>query len=162
TLWYDEDYNLVLSQGEIPGLGELTLRRATEQQAKAPLGKLRDLGDLSIALDKTIAEPHRARKIVYRINFAKDVEDLANVFSVGDDRQAVDNVSDRSLELSVTAVRNSVRKSTYELISNDYLSSNFFITSDDEMVRKHAKAAVADETDPWLKCQAIERWVKRN
>src|SRR5262249_4486959 len=49
-----------------------------------------------------------------------------------------------------------------ELISKDYLSSNFFINSDDEEVRKHAKAAVGRQTDPWLKARAIERWVKEN
>jgi hypothetical protein len=162
TLWYDEDYNLVLSQGEIPGLGELTLRRTTEREAKAPLGKLRDLGDLSIVLDKPIADAHRTRKVVYRVNFAKDMEDTANIFSVGDDRQEIQNATERSLELHVTAVRIPPKKPSNELISKEYLASNFFITSDDELVRKHAKAAVGTENDPWLKSKAIERWVKQN
>src|SRR5207253_66227 len=43
TLWYDEEYRPVVTEGEVPGLGELTLRRTTKEKALAPNGKLRDL-----------------------------------------------------------------------------------------------------------------------
>jgi Transglutaminase-like superfamily len=160
--WYDEQYNLVFSQTEMPPLGELTLHRTTKQQALAPLGKLRDLGDQSIALDRPISDAHRARKIVYRVTFAKDIDDLAKSFAEGDDRQEIKNVDGRSLELHVTAVRSPPRQPSTELISKDFLTSNFFINSDDEVVQKHAQAAVGRENDPWMKSRAIERWVKQN
>src|SRR5205085_5194550 len=40
--------------------------------------------------------------------------------------------------------------------------SNFFITSDDDRVKQHAKIAAAGETDPWRKAQRIEKWVHEN
>ena len=162
TLWYDDDYNLVLSQGEIPGLGELTLRRTTRKEALAPLGRLRDLGDMSILLNRPIVEPHRARKIVYHVTFAKDIEDLNVMFAQGDSRQEISNASGRSLDLTISAVRTPPTKSGNELVSKEYLSSNFFINCDDELVREHARRAVGNLTDPWAKAKAIERWVKQN
>ena len=162
TLWYDDDYKLVLSQGEIPGLGELTLRRTTRAEALAPLGRLRDLGDMSIVLNRPIAEPHRARKIVYRVTFAKDIEDLSVMFAQGDSRQDVTDASGHSLKLTVSAVRTPPEKPSNELVSKEYLTSNFFINSDDDLVREHARKAVGNLTEPWAKARAIERWVKQN
>ncbi len=161
TLWYDDDYNLVLSQGEIPGLGELTLRRTDRRQALAPLGRLRDLGDMSIVLDRAVVEPHQARKIVFRVTFAKEIEDPSVMFSQGDSRQEITNASGRTLELTVTAVRTPPRKSSDEAVSKEYLTSNFFINCDDKLVRQYAHQAVGDITDPWAKARAIERWVKQ-
>src|ERR1051326_920006 len=48
TLFYDEQFHVVMNQGEVPGLGELSLRRTTKEKALAPAGKLRDLGDQSV------------------------------------------------------------------------------------------------------------------
>ena len=162
TLWYDDNYELVMSQGEIPGLGELTLKRTTKDKALAPLGKLRDLGDLSIVLDKRISDAHQVRKVVYRVVFTKDVEDLDKTFATGDSRQEIKSAKGRELELHVSAIRTPPVKSSKELVSKEYLESNFFINSADKEVRRHARAAVGDETDAWAKAKAIERWVKQN
>lgn len=162
TLWYDEDYDLVYSQGEIPGLGELTLHRTTKQQALAPLGKVRDLMDFSIPLDRLIQNPHDLGSITYRVIFSKDIDDWEKAIPSGDDRQVVRKAGDRTLELTVKAIRKPPQAPSNELISKEYLVSNYFINSDDALVKKHAAAAAGSIADPWAKTQAIERWVKAN
>src|SRR5262249_19489006 len=99
TLWDDEEYRQVINHGEIPGLGELTLRRTSREKALAPNGKLTDLGDQSIMLNRAIADAHGRGKIVYRVTFAKEIEDAEKLFAVGDSRQSVRNVTPRGLEL---------------------------------------------------------------
>ncbi len=162
TIWYDENFAPVLSQGEIPGLGELTLRRTTKEKALAPLGHLSDLGDQSVLLDRLIENPHRQGKIIYRVKFAKEIENLEKAFAVGDGRQTIRNVQPKSLELVVTAVRTPPTGESNELANQEYLNSNFFINCNDDMVRKHAADAVGIETDPWTKSRLIERWVNTN
>ncbi len=159
TIWYDETFAPVLSQGEIPGLGGLVLRRTTKEKALAPLGQLSDLGDQSVLLNRQIENPHQQAKIVYRVIFDKEIEDLGRAFAVGDGRQAIRNVKAKSLELAVTAVRAPPATDSNELIGREYLNSNFFINSQDDLVRKHAADAVGTETDPWTKARLIERWV---
>lgn len=44
----------------------------------------------------------------------------------------------------------------------DYLSSNFYIRSDDALVKKHAQDAIRDATEPRHKMERITRWVSRN
>jgi hypothetical protein len=159
TIWYDENFAPVLSQGEIPGLGELTLRRTTKEKALAPLGHLSDLGEQSVLLNRAIENPHQQSKIVYRVTFAREIEDLDKAFAVGDGRQSIQNVKAKSLDLVVTAVRAPPDKDSNELVNQEFLNSNFFINCTDELVRKHAIDAVGNETDPWRKAQLIERWV---
>ena len=65
TLWYDEAFDVLQSQSEIPGLGQLTLKRTSKEKALSPPGKLPDLMDQSIVLDRTILDPHRLKKIVF-------------------------------------------------------------------------------------------------
>lgn len=162
TQWYDADYRLVLAQGEVPGLGELTLRRGTKSEALAQNGKLQDLGNQSVVLDRAIVEPHRRSKLVLRVTFAKNAEDLGKYFATDDNRQSVHNLSDNSLELHIAALRRPPDKNNNELISDEFLKSNFFINSADEKVQELALEATGTLTDPWQKAQAIERWVKSN
>jgi hypothetical protein len=162
TLWYDDEYRLVLSEGDVPGLGELTLRRTSREKALAPNGKLRDLGDQSILLTGRIEDVHRRKKIVYRVNFAKDLEDAEKLFAVGDGRQAVREVTPKGLELVITAVRTPPAVADNQIVPKEYLESNYFINSDDEKVRELAERAAGEIADPWQKARAIERWVRSN
>lgn len=161
TIWYDSDFNVVVTEGEIPGLGELTLQRTSKEKALAPLGKLRDLGDQSVALDRPIAGIHGAKRITYRVVFAKEVEDMDKSFATNGTRQKIQNIEGKNLELVVAAERTPPKESN-ALAPREYLKSNFFINSTDELVQKHAENAVGEQNDPWRKAQAIERWVKRN
>jgi transglutaminase-like putative cysteine protease len=119
------------------------------------------LGDQSIALDRTISDVHRAKKIVYRVNFDKEIDDLNKSFSTTNSRQKIENVSEKSLDLVVTAQRSPPAPDN-SMAPKEFLKSNIFINCVDKLVQKHANDAVADEVDPWRKAQAIERWVRNN
>src|SRR5262249_53273448 len=45
---------------------------------------------------------------------------------------------------------------------DEFTQSNFFVNSDDKLVKEHARKAVGDETDPWKKARMIEKWVNSN
>jgi hypothetical protein len=162
TTWYDEKLEQVLSETEIPGLGELTLRRTSKEKAQAPNGKLRDLGDQSVVLNRSMYEAHTRAKVTYKVTFAKEIEDAEKLFSVGDNRQSVQKVTPRGLELVITAQRKPPTKESNTLVPAEYLKSNFFINSADEKVQELAAKAVGEITEPWEKAKAIERWVHNN
>lgn len=172
TQWYDEAYQLVLVQSELPGLGELTLRRTTREAALAPNGRLQDLGQQSVPLDRSIANVHSRRQVVYRVTFTKDFESgeaderlkelRERGFATDDGRQAILTAEGRSLELQVTARREPPTKASNLIVPQEYLDSNFFINSADEKVRELSRQAVGTIGDPWRKAQAIERWVRQN
>jgi hypothetical protein len=159
TIWYDDHFSPVLSQGEIPGLGELTLRRTTKEKATAANGHLSDLGEQSVLLNRLIPNAHAQSKIVYRVLFEREIEGLKKAFALDDGRQKIQNVKPKSLELVVSAIRTPPMNASNELVNQEYLNSNFFINCTDEVVRKHAADAVGNETNPWRKAQLIERWV---
>jgi transglutaminase-like putative cysteine protease len=81
-----------------------------------------------------------------------------------DVRQTIRNVNGSSFELVVTALRQppAVMPAGVANPGKEYTESNFFLTSDDDLVKQHAREAVNGETDPWKKAQAIERWVNQN
>lgn len=173
TLWYDDAFRLVQSQSEIPGLGVLTLRRTSKEKALAPPGKLRDMMDQSVMLDRTIRDPHRLKKIVFRVTFTREFDDpaeeakelpelLAHALAPDGKRQSLANAADRSVELTVAAVRTPPAKDPGAKIDPIYLNSNFFINSDDAKVRELAADAAGDIADPWRKALSIERYVKNN
>jgi hypothetical protein len=165
TLWFDEEYRLVQSQVEMPGIGELTYVRTTAQDAKRPVGKVPDLFTIQdIVLNKRIVDEHRQPSVTYRVTLTadkKDIHDIEKTFATGDSRQEISNVTENSFDLKVKAVRRPPATGTAEKVKDEFIKSNFFITSDDARVKKHARAAVGDETDPWRKAQLIEAYVKR-
>lgn len=166
TFWYDEEYRPLITETEIPGLGELTLRRTSKEKALAANGKLRDIGDQSVVLNRAIPDVHRKAKVVFRVTFAKEIEDIGQLFSTGDNRQSVRNVTPSGLELVVAAVRTPPAQEGNTLTPKDYLTeylaSNYFINSDDAKVQELAQKAVGDLADPWEQAKSIERWVKAN
>jgi transglutaminase-like putative cysteine protease len=44
----------------------------------------------------------------------------------------------------------------------EFLLSNSYLQSEDELVKKHAADAAGDETDPWKAAQLMEHWVWQN
>lgn len=172
TQWYDEQYRLVLVQSELPGLGELTLRRTTREAALAPNGRLQDLGAQSITLDRAIPNVHSRRRVVYRVTFTRDFERTEaderltelreKGFALEEGKQEIVAVKGRSFDLEVRAKRSPAASATNLLVPQEYLDSNYFINSADPKVRELAEQAVGTIGDPWRKAQAIERWVRRN
>ena len=165
TLWLDEEYQLVQSQVEMPGLGETTYVRTTEKDALKPIGKVPDLfAQQSIALNKPIRNAFSQPVIVYQVTLGvapDDMADVAKMFATGDGRQEIKNITKNSFELHVRAVRGPKALTNVAAVDKQFTESNLFVNSDHPLVRKLANEAVGDETDPWIKSQNIESFVKR-
>jgi hypothetical protein len=149
-------------QFEMPGLGILTFYTTTKEAALkegiAP-DRLPDLGlNINISIKQTIDAPYKTTEAVYRITSR---EKLNKVFAE-DDRQKVENVKDRSLELTVKAMREPGTDEKATPPGKEYLDSNLYVDSDDTRIQSLARAITRSTTDPWKKTLLIEKWVHNN
>lgn len=165
VLWVDDAFEVRRYTTAMPGLGFLVVDRTNEETATRPLDP-NQLPDImkrqSIVLAQRVVNPHARSSITYRVTMPNDKEP-AKTFAQ-DVRQTVGNVKGNTFDLTVTAVRQppAVAPVAATNPGKEYTESNFFITSDDDLVKRHAREAVNGETDPWRKALAIERWVKQN
>jgi len=162
--WVDDDKQVLRSQMELPGLGQITLYRTSKEVALeegAAPALLPDLGLTSlIALDRRIPQAHQASEVVYRIT-VKGTDDPATLFA-RDGRQQVRNVKGRTFELQVSGARPPEPVANVVEPKDEYRKSSFFLNSDDAEVKSLAAKAVGDENDPWRRAQGIEKWVHKN
>lgn len=161
TFWYDAKYSLIKSETIMPGLGRLVLVRTSREDATKPCSGP-DLGwRQSISLKQGVAAPHDQAKITFRIKL--NDKNPGEVFA-RDDRQSVRVVDPTTIELTIKALREPPAAATAGTPgpSAEFSESNYFVTSDDPQVRRHAVAAIGSEQDPWKKALLIERWVNTN
>jgi predicted transglutaminase-like cysteine proteinase len=160
TYWVDPTtLEAVMVQSELPGLGEMKLVRTTKQAALAEgSAAAPDTMAQSIKLAKPIDNIHAATAITYRINLAKADSDVKKLIAE-DDRQSIDDAVDKAFSLRVESVRQPISGKAGN-VPEEYLKSNYFINSDDLLVKKHAAEATGSEKDPWRQAQSIERWVR--
>ncbi len=161
TAWLDQDYEIVRTHMEFPGLGPVTTYRTTEavaiQEGVAP-NLLADLiSENYIKLDKAIDTVHDAKVAVFRIT-VKDDDSPGTIFS-RDTRQSTRNLKDHTFELVVKALRGPEARAPAADAKEEYLKSSFFLDSDSPAVKELTRQAVGQETDPWTKCLRIEKWV---
>jgi hypothetical protein len=164
-LWVDEAFQVRRSRTAMPGMGYLVVDRTTKEDATRVLdtNQLPDLMDRqSIKLEQRVIAPHSCSRIVYRITMPDDEAPDATLCQ--DARQSVGNVHGKAFDLTVTAVRQppAVMAAGATAPGKEYTESNFFLTSDDPLVKRHAAAAVGAETDPWRKAQLVEQWVNQH
>ncbi|MFO0808688.1 MAG: transglutaminase-like domain-containing protein [Gemmataceae bacterium] len=163
-LWFDANYELRRSMANLPGIGYLVLEKSTETAVKQPIARelLVDIMERqSIKLNRRITTPHALSEIVYRITL--DDKDPAKTFAQ-DDRQSVTNIQGKTFDLTVRAVRTPPAQEPPGTVppGPEFTTSNYFLTSDDTLVKQRAQAAIGGETDPWRKALLIERWVHTN
>jgi hypothetical protein len=159
-LWMDKDYEVIRTQTEMPGLGQLVTLRSTREAALKPVtpAQISDVGLTQlIHLNRKAPAIHDARNAIYRITLAED-DHPDTAFAI-DDRQATQNSRGKSFELNVHSLREPREIKDAKPAREEFLKSNYFINSDDEKVRELAQAAVGAETVPWKKALRIERWV---
>jgi len=163
VFWLGADLLPVRSQVEMPGLGKLTLARATKEAALAPVtaAKITDIGLTQlITLNKRLVNPHQQDAIIYKLTLPGDVEPSKAI--AADGRQQIKNAQGKSFELHVKALRQPAAMKDAPPAADEFLKSNYFIASDDARVRELARQAVGKETDPWQQAIRIERWVHNN
>jgi hypothetical protein len=160
TLWLDKDLQVIRSQTQMEGMGELVLVRTTKALALRK-GKgdsnLTNIGTRQlIYLNRTL--PHDPDEAVYRITLPEDKDPITSF--ADDDRQEIKNAKDKTFELHVKAIRSPVATKGTKA-ADEFLESNYYINSADEKVQELARQAVGRETDPWRKAQRIESWVSK-
>ncbi len=163
TYWLGADWQVVRSQVEIPGLGQMTLYRTTRADATASgqVAALTDVGlSQMIKLSRRIPQPLDTTKAVYRITF-KNEDDPATALAQ-DGRQKVVKQQGSAIEVVVQATHGPKPGLPAAKVADEFLQSSYFITCNDAKVKEHARKAVGLETDPWKKALRIERWVHQN
>jgi transglutaminase-like putative cysteine protease len=109
-----------------------------------------------ISLSWAIQQPYDAEAAVYKFTVRGD--DHPETAFARDARQSVKKLADNSYELQVRVVPLSDDENATPP-GDEFTKSNYFITSDDPEVRKHAQRAVGPTTDPWQKALNIEKYV---
>jgi hypothetical protein len=162
--WLDSDYNVLRMETQLPGLGQIVSYRTTKVVATEETATPALLPDLLqttlIPLDKAIDRPYDRAEVVYRITMTGD-DDPTTTFA-RDRRQAVENVTEKGLNLRVRAQRSRTPLEQPEKVSDDYRKPNHFLDSNDEAVKALAAQAIGAERDPLLKARRIEKWAHDN
>jgi hypothetical protein len=169
TYWLDPtSYEPLALESDMPPLGGvLTAKRTTREVALAKPTKYLDLGEVqSIKLPATVPDIHDKDSMVYVATLGDDLP-LDKAFAT-DARQTVKVLDEkaRTVEIRVTAIRKPTKPNVPPLSpGKEYLSDSFYIDWDNDLVKKHAAAAVAglpaNATD-WEKAKAVETWVHKN
>lgn len=162
TVWLDSKLLPVREQFEMPGLGVLTLyvtnKEAALKEGVAP-ERLPDFGlNINIPVKQTLDEPYKTTEAVYRITLKEKLDKLF----AEDERQKIENASDKGLDLIVQARRTPGTDDKATPPDKEYLESNVFIDSDDKRIQTLAKSILRKIEDPWQQALALERWVHDN
>jgi transglutaminase-like putative cysteine protease len=164
VMWLDKDLLPVRRQMELPGLGQVISSRTSREVATGlGGGPVRvpeiDIGKRTlIPLNRTLRQPQRTRSVVYRITIKGD-EDPGTAFA-RDARQEVKHLRGNTFDLHVRAVRSPQKvDAPNALAKEEFLKSCYYLNSDDSRVRRLARQAVEDATEPLQKARLIERWV---
>lgn len=169
TYWLDpESYEPLALESDMPPLGGvLTAKRTTREIALARPTKYLDLGEVqSIKLPATVPGMHDRDSATYHFTLGDGVK-LEKAFAT-DARQTAKVIDEkaRTVDVTVTAIRKPV-KPTVPVVApgKEYLSDSFYIDWNNDLVKKHATAAVqglpATASD-WEKAKAVETWVHKN
>jgi hypothetical protein len=121
-----------------------------------------DLGtDTTVKLDRPIADPHKARRIRYRVEL--EGTDPLKVFSTGP-TQSMRSLDPHAAELTVERFEPQPARPGGKPVAEvplEYLSANNLLQVDDPRIRAMAQEAKGDATLPRDIAVALERYVNR-
>jgi hypothetical protein len=160
TLWVDEDGRIVKQQEEVPMLfGTVTYEQSTSELAKAKFKpRVTDI-ETPIQVNKAVSVRRGSpRELVVRVALAGDK--TPQTLFEEDGRQRVIKADEEGVELRLFVAPPAVTGPPAPAPA-EYLESNFFIRSDDPLVRKLAADAVGEETDPREQLRLIRRFISR-
>ena len=161
VLWADRSGEVLKTRINAMGL-DLEVVRATEAEALAGSGDYSfDLGkDVLVAVDRSLANPHDTRRVVYRLTL-KDA-DPCGAFPCGDS-QSIEPVDENTARMTVWAIRPGTdwgnRDAEDDPPTDDDREPNALVQSDDPLVVKMSQEAKGDEKDPWQAAIAMESYV---
>jgi hypothetical protein len=158
VLWTDPDGEVVKSWTDTLNLETYRVSKDVALAEFEPAEL--DLGfDLAVKVKRAIADPHATRRVRYRVTL--DGDDPAEMFLQGPSQQ-VAPIGPHAADVTVYSIRPGVDGNpdapSETHAEADLLPSNMIQSDDPEIVRL-AREAVGDETDPWRKAVALERFV---
>lgn len=157
TLWVDSSGQVMKSFTDL--LGGMYTYRTTKEGALASNSSVKrfDILEASILHTKVIPGSDKTRNVVYRVSG----KGVANLFP-DDQRQKTTKEAGNSVLLAVKTDTPGTGKAGPESVGAEYLRANPLVNSEAPKVVELMKAAVKDETDPWMKAIKIEEWVAEN
>ncbi|MCE9553945.1 MAG: transglutaminase-like domain-containing protein [Planctomycetes bacterium] len=159
TAWTDQQGTLLKSV-ERGGMGVTTYRTSRENALREGSGAKADLINLSIVkIMPAPRDPHRAKKIVYRVKLADG--NPAKVFP-SSPSQIVKSLGPEEAEITAVAIRpeSELAGAKPSPPTDGDRKPNVLIQSDDAKVVELAGQVVPKETDPWKVAVALERHVR--
>jgi hypothetical protein len=161
--WVNDKGEVFKREQSIPGLGDLTFYR-TRKEAAIPSATATvknpnsDIGfSQLIRLNRSFNQFNNTRSVEYRVKLT-DLEGIETAFA-NEPRQVVKVLGKEDLSITSKWLPAPSVINTNQKVPAEYLRSNHFITSDDEVVKRLAKNATAESRDPWQKARAIEAYV---
>ena len=159
TLWCDRNGETLKTRIEPMELETYRVSKA-EALKKIDAAELDLMPSMLVEVQQPLSDPHRTKKIRYRIRLEKG--DPATTFVTGP-TQSVKSIDPHTAEITVYAIRPGQAAGNpdapAEQPTDDDLRPNNFIQSDDPLIRSNAQKAAGDEKDPWRAAVALERFV---
>ncbi|MEN6406211.1 MAG: transglutaminase domain-containing protein [Thermoguttaceae bacterium] len=160
TIWTDRDGETLKTTCPMMGL---EVYRATKAEALAgsDTADLDLLPSMLVPLDRPLKDAHHTRRVRYLVQL--DNGDPARSLAVGPS-QAVRSIDAHTAEVTVYSVRPGRRFEGNDAAADDRptdddLTPNNYIESDDPQIVADAKAVAGDRRDPWTVAVALERFV---
>jgi transglutaminase-like putative cysteine protease len=158
TLWLDDEGTVVKIREDVAVFGSITYERTTEAVAAARFRPRASDAESPFTVDRPIRFRHgMPKELRVRVSVAGD-ERPATLFAE-DGRQTIVRADRFGVELRLLAAAEDHPQPGP--VSPEYLASNFFIRSDDPLVRKLAREAVGGETDPRKQLPLIRQFLKK-
>ncbi len=143
--------------------GGTTAYRTTREAATRSINKVDQfdlIGGLVVKVARKISNPESSRDIVYKVSMS-DADPTG--FFPTDRRQNIKAGPDpKTAMMIVKTAGPDDGTAGSETVGDEFTRSNPLVTSADDRVIRLARKAVEGVTDPWLKAQAITKWVAAN
>jgi hypothetical protein len=136
-------------------------RVAKEKALMAFPGKVKDI-ESPVAINKPIKLGLLGLPVKLHIKVEMTEDDDPGSVFISDKRQQFVKKDGKAAEYRLAAKKLAdVEIKQDPKPGEEFLQSNFYIRSDDDVVKKVAEEAVGDENDPQKKMERITRWVKK-
>ena len=164
TSWLDDEGAILKSSMDLLGRTIDTYVVTREEALKSSGTATFDLAVDGLIKVKPIRNPHRTKKITYRLKLKENADSTFEFFKIGaeerNSNQVVKTIDDQTVELTVQAVP-LPESATLKPSEAEYLVSTPFLQVDDPLVIQHANSAIQETSDPAQMVKLMEGYVHR-
>ncbi|MEO1999470.1 MAG: transglutaminase family protein [Planctomycetaceae bacterium] len=156
TSFIDSAGNVVKTEADLFGQKLVTYTVDRDEALKAISGRELDQAVQSLIPTDVIKNPHRNLKLTYKITLTGT--DLAKLIPSGP-TQTVQQTGPNTVLVTVVVAKPAAGVTKGRQPTQDYLTSNRYLQTQDQRVIQHARRAAGGQFDPWKICVAMERYV---